>query len=154
MCSSDLEIVRRHRIVETYLVEALGLSWDQVHEEADRLEHAVSDLVLERMNAALGHPDRDPHGDPIPDAAGRTADHPDRPLREVRPGAAVEIVRVSDRSPELLRYLHERGIVIGAELRVVSVSAAASVITVSIGGEDLVLALDSADAIRVAFVEE
>src|SRR5699024_10448184 len=61
--SIAVEIVRRHRIVETYLVEALGLSWDQVHAEADRLEHAVSILVLERMNAALGHPDRDPHGD-------------------------------------------------------------------------------------------
>jgi DtxR family Mn-dependent transcriptional regulator len=152
--SIAVEIVRRHRIVETYLVEALGLSWDQVHAEADRLEHAVSDLVLERMNAALGHPDRDPHGDPIPDAAGRTADHPDRPLREARPGAVIEVVRVSDRSPELLRYLHERGIVIGAELRVVSVSTAASVITVSIDGADLVLALDSADAIRVVSVAE
>src|SRR5699024_2557026 len=136
--------VRRHRIVETYLVEALGLSWDQVHEEADRLEHAVSDLVLERMNAALGHPDRDPHGDPIPDAAGRTADHPDRSLREARPGIVVEIVRVSDRSPELLRYLHERGIVIGAGLRVISVSSAASVITMAIGGGGVVLALDLA----------
>src|SRR5699024_12488869 len=105
-------------------------------------------------SAALGHPDRDPDGDPIPDAAGRTADHPDRSLREVRPGTVVEVVRVSDRSLELLRYLHERGIVIVAELRVISVSAAPSVITVAIGGEDLVLALDSADAIRVASVAE
>lgn len=145
-----VEIVRRHRIVETYLVEALGLTWDQVHDEADRLEHAVSDLVLERMNAALGDPDRDPHGDPIPDIDGRTAQFPSRRLEESEPGVEVTVVRVSDRSPELLRYLTGRGIVIGARLQVRSVSAAASSITVNIGGDDVELALDAAEAIRVA----
>lgn len=144
-----VEIVRRHRIVETYLVEALGLTWDQVHDEADRLEHSVSDLVLERMNAALGHPARDPHGDPIPDADGHTAEFPSRPLRETEPGVEVEVVRVSDRSPELLRYLHERGIVIGTRLRVTSINAAASSIAVDIAGEGVELALDAAEAIRV-----
>lgn len=144
-----VEIVRRHRIVETYLVEALGLTWDQVHDEADRLEHAVSDLVLERMNAALGDPDRDPHGDPIPDVDGRTAQFPSRRLEESEPGAEVEVVRVSDRSPELLRYLTDRGIVIGTRLQVRSVSAAASSITVRIADDEVELALDAAEAIRV-----
>lgn len=142
-------IVRRHRIVESYLVEALGLSWDQVHDEADRLEHAVSDLVLARMNAALGNPQRDPHGDPIPDAAGHTADFPSRRLQETAPGVEVEVVRVSDRSPELLRYLTDRGIVIGTKLQVRSISSAASAIAVSVGDESIELALDAADAIRV-----
>lgn len=144
-----LEIVRRHRIVESYLVEALGLTWDQVHDEADRLEHAVSDLVLERMNAALGSPQRDPHGDPIPDADGHTADFPSRRLQETAPGVEVEVVRVSDRSPELLRYLTDRGIVIGTKLQVRSISSAASAIAVSVGDENIELALDAADAIRV-----
>ena len=144
-----VETVRRHRILETYLVEALGLTWDQVHDEADRLEHAVSDLVLEAMNAALWHPNRDPHGDPIPDANGQTAMRPSRPLHEARSGAEFEVVRVSDRSPDLLRYLHDRGIVIGAKLRVASVSAAASAITVQLDGEDIELALDAAEAIRI-----
>lgn len=144
-----VEIVRRHRIVESYLVEALGLTWDQVHDEADRLEHSVSDLVLERMNAALGNPQRDPHGDPIPDADGHTADFPSRRLRETAPGIEVEVVRVSDRSPELLRYLTERGIVIGTKLQVRSISSAASAIAVSLGDESIELALDAADAIRV-----
>lgn len=142
-------IVRRHRIVESYLVEALGLSWDQVHDEADRLEHAVSDLVLARMNAALGNPQRDPHGDPIPDADGHTADFPSRRLQETAPGVEVEVVRVSDRSPELLRYLTDRGIVIGTKLQVRSISSAASAIAVSVGDESIELALDAADAIRV-----
>ncbi|WP_197021763.1 metal-dependent transcriptional regulator [Brevibacterium sp. VCM10] len=144
-----VEIVRRHRIVESYLVEALGLTWDQVHDEADRLEHAVSDLVLERMNAAMGSPQRDPHGDPIPDADGRTAEFPSRRLQETPPGVEVEVVRVSDRSPELLRYLTDRGIVIGTKLQVRSISSAASSIAVSIGDESIELALDAADAIRV-----
>lgn len=144
-----VEIVRRHRIVESYLVEALGLTWDQVHDEADRLEHAVSDLVLERMNAALGSPQRDPHGDPIPDADGHTADFPSRRLQETAPGVEVEVVRVSDRSPELLRYLTDRGIVIGTKLQVRSISSAASAIAVSVGDENIELALDAADAIRV-----
>ncbi len=144
-----VEIVRRHRIVESYLVEALGLTWDQVHDEADRLEHAVSDLVLERMNAALGSPQRDPHGDPIPDADGHTADFPSRRLQETAPGVEVEVVRVSDRSPELLRYLTDRGIVIGTKLQVRSISSAASAIAVSVGDEIIELALDAADAIRV-----
>lgn len=142
-------IVRRHRIVETYLVEALGLSWDQVHEEADRLEHAVSDLVLERMNAVLGDPDRDPHGDPIPDTQGQMTSVPSRRLEETTPGVEVEVVRVSDRSPELLRFLTERGIVIGARLTVRTVSSAASSIAVDIAGESIELALDAAGAIRV-----
>ncbi|MFP3395669.1 metal-dependent transcriptional regulator [Brevibacterium sp. H602] len=144
-----VEIVRRHRIVESYLVEALGLTWDQVHDEADRLEHAVSDLVLERMNAALGNPQRDPHGDPIPDADGHTADFPSRRLQETAPGVEVEVVRVSDRSPELLRYLTDRGIVIGTKLQVRSISSAASAIAVSVGDDSIELALDAADAIRV-----
>lgn len=144
-----VEIVRRHRIVESYLVEALGLTWDQVHGEADRLEHAVSDLVLERMNAALGSPQRDPHGDPIPDADGHTADFPSRRLQETAPGVEVEVVRVSDRSPELLRYLTDRGIVIGTKLQVRSISSAASAIAVRVGDENIELALDAADAIRV-----
>jgi DtxR family Mn-dependent transcriptional regulator len=144
-----VEIVRRHRIVETYLVEALGLTWDQVHEEADRLEHAVSDLVLERMNAALGDPDRDPHGDPIPDAQGHTASFRSRRLEETTPGEEVSVVRVSDRSPELLRYLTDRGIVIGTRLTVTAISSAASSIAVDIDGESVELALDAAEAIRV-----
>ena len=144
-----VEIVRRHRIVESYLVEALGLTWDQVHDEADRLEHAVSDLVLEAMNAALGHPDRDPHGDPIPDVHGHTVSVPSLRLQEASPGVEVAVARVSDRSPELLRYLTDRGIIIGTRLTVTAISSAASSITVNIDGEGIELALDAAEAIRV-----
>lgn len=144
-----VEIVRRHRIVETYLVRALGLSWDQVHDEADRLEHSVSDLVLARMDAALGGPTKDPHGDPIPDVHGHIEVASTVSLAEAAPGLEVTVVRVSDRSPELLRYLEDRGIVLGTRLRVTAVNPAASAIGVSIDGEAVELALDAAEAIRV-----
>src|ERR671921_1111652 len=89
-----LRMVRRHRLIEAYLVEYLGYSWDTVHEEAERLEHAVSDTLVERMAAALGHPTVDPHGDPIPAADGSIHESASTALSEVEVGATVEIRRV------------------------------------------------------------
>src|SRR5262245_46243140 len=89
-----LRMVRRHRMIETYLVEFLGYSWDTVHEEAERLEHAVTDTLVERMAAALGHPAVDPHGDPIPTADGSVDEHELTPLADVPAQHTVEIRRV------------------------------------------------------------
>lgn len=144
-----VEIVRRHRILETYLVERLGLSWDQVHDEADRLEHAVSDVVLDRMDAALGHPSHDPHGDPIPAADGSVPDDLTRALSETAVGQTVRIARVSDRSAGLLRHLESGGFTVGAEVRVTSLSAAASVIQISSCEAHIELSLQAAASIRV-----
>src|SRR5215213_11102095 len=94
-----LRIVRRHRLIEAYLVEFLGYSWDTVHEEAERLEHAVSETMVERMAAALGHPSVDPHGDPIPAADGSIEEHSFTPLAEVAVGDTVEVRRVDEREP-------------------------------------------------------
>ena len=113
-----LRVVRRHRLVETYLQQALGLPWDQVHEEAEVLEHAVSERVVDAMDDALGHPARDPHGDPIPPRRGRHREICDEPLQLVAPGARVRIERVSDHDPAVLRHLAALKVVPGEEMTV------------------------------------
>ncbi|MGO2660200.1 metal-dependent transcriptional regulator [Mycetocola reblochoni] len=114
-----VQVVRRHRILEAYLVDALGLGWHEVHQEADALEHAVSEAVLERMMDVLGQPDRDPHGDPIPDSSGRVEAPRPRRLSILGVGESGVVDRVSDRQPELLPYLHDRGLVRGTRVEVV-----------------------------------
>ena len=100
-----LEVIRHHRLLELYLMQALGLSWDEVHAEAERLEHHLSEALEARIDAALGHPTRDPHGDPIPIAELELVDEDDRPLSELARGDEAVIRRVPDGDPELLRYL-------------------------------------------------
>lgn len=103
--TAALAVVRRHRIVETYLVERLGYSWDEVHDEAELLEHAMSERLLARMDAALGHPERDPHGDPIPRPDGTVPRPPAVPLGDLPAGASGVVARISDAEPQVLRYL-------------------------------------------------
>ena len=114
-----LAVLRRHRLLETYLVEALGYSWDEVHDEAEELEHAVSDKFVDRIAAHLGDPVADPHGDPIPTRDGRVVQRATGLLSDAGPGTAGTIVRVNDTDPELLRYLAEQGIGIGMQVEVV-----------------------------------
>ncbi len=106
-----LEVIRHHRLLELYLKEALGLSWDQVHAEAERLEHYLSDEVEARIDAALGYPTRDPHGDPIPTAELVLETGERRTLVDVAAGDEAVIRRVPDSDPELLRYLADLGLV-------------------------------------------
>jgi DtxR family transcriptional regulator, Mn-dependent transcriptional regulator len=105
-----LRMVRRHRLIEAYLVGFLGYSWDTVHEEAERMEHAVSDNLVERMAAALGHPSVDPHGDPIPDADGSMREFNCTPLSDIPVGQTVAVRRVAESVPERLRYLGSLGL--------------------------------------------
>jgi DtxR family Mn-dependent transcriptional regulator len=112
-------VLRRHRLIETYLVQQLGYTWDEVHAEADALEHAVSDRLVERIAAKLGNPVRDPHGDPIPAADGSVEELSTRLLDELEPGTVGQIVRVWDTDPSLLRYLSERAIGLGKRIEVV-----------------------------------
>jgi len=106
-----LEVIRHHRLLELYLKEALGLSWDQVHAEAERLEHYLSDEVEARIDAALGYPTRDPHGDPIPTAELVLETGERRTLVDVAAGDEAVVRRVPDSDPELLRYLADLGLV-------------------------------------------
>lgn len=111
-------MVRRHRLIETFLVEMLGYGWDEVHDEAEILEHAASDTMIERIDAALGHPIRDPHGDPIPSADG-TPHRPDASQLTTAPtGQPLSVCRISDADPETLRHLSALGIILDTELTV------------------------------------
>ena len=114
-----LEIVRNHRLVELFLVQALDYSWDEVHEEAERLEHAVSDRLVQRIAEYLGDPRYDPHGDPIPGPDGEMAARSLTPLSEWPLDQQGVVARLRDQSPDMLRYLTDKGLVVGAMVRVV-----------------------------------
>ena len=111
-------MVRRHRLIETFLVNTLGYSWHQVHDEAEHLEHAVSDFMIDRVDELLGRPTRDPHGDPIPNAAGESSVPKALQLSADHTGGDVAVERISDDDPELLQFFEDRGIVVGARLSV------------------------------------
>ncbi|MEH3078636.1 MAG: metal-dependent transcriptional regulator [Quadrisphaera sp.] len=147
-----LRVVRRHRLLETYLVEHLGYGWDQVHEEAEVLEHVVSELFLQRIDDLLGRPRRDPHGDPIPTADG-DYERPEAVLLTDCPaGARVRVARISDTDPQVLRWLADRGVVLDAELVVEgtgSSDADGDVAVGRAGGEHLRLPAAAAAALRV-----
>jgi DtxR family Mn-dependent transcriptional regulator len=118
-----LRLVRRHRLIETFLLEQLGYPLTDLHEEAERLEHVVSDEFTERLAQLLGHPKRDPHGDPIPATDGTFEEEGGKPLSESEPGSRVRISRVEHRNPSALAYLADRGLVPGKPLRVREVRA-------------------------------
>lgn len=149
-----VRMVRRHRLLETYLVARLGYGWDEVHEEADQLEHSISDRLLARMDADLGHPSTDPHGDPIPAPDGSVARPDAGRLSDLGEGRCGRIARISDRDPGLLRYLDARGIGLGTHLHVDARSEAAGVLAVSWDVEaehrELDLSLVAAEAMRIA----
>jgi DtxR family Mn-dependent transcriptional regulator len=138
--------VRRHRLIETLLVEDFGYSWDEVHEEAEILEHAVSDLLLERIDARLGRPTRDPHGDRIPTAEGAVAVGPGRSLRELQPGASATVSRISDADPDVLRYFASVGITLDTVVTVVDKRDYAGVMSITTYGEDEIHLGDAAVA--------
>ncbi|MEF3404604.1 metal-dependent transcriptional regulator [Agromyces sp. CCNWLW203] len=146
-----LAVVRRHRLIETWLVNEMGYGWDEVHDEAEILEHAISDRLLEAIDARLGRPLRDPHGDPIPSADGVLAREPSLLLAEAPAGHTGTILRISDRDPEVLRELDESGVGPGIELEVTDASAARILATARVAGRavDLELAREVAAAIWV-----
>ena len=130
-----LRTLRRHRVIETYLVSALGFSWDRVHEEAERLEHSASDELVDRMAAALGDPVVDPHGAPIPTRDGGIAEGPaGRALSEVAPGERGRIARVEDEDADRLRSLASLGIRPGVEFEVVDRAPFGGPLTLRIAG--------------------
>jgi DtxR family Mn-dependent transcriptional regulator len=114
-----LEILRHHRLIEMFLHQALGYGWDEVHEEADRLEHVISEEFEERIAETLGNPEHDPHGDPIPSRDLRLPNTDEEMLSDLRTGQSGTVTRVRDTSPELLRYLRDLGIKPGASVQVV-----------------------------------
>ena len=137
-------MVRRHRLIETFLVQVLQYTWDEVHDEAEMLEHAVSDLMVDRIDALLGQPTRDPHGDPIPSASG-VVDRPNAvQLTAAKPNTRVRVERISDSDPRLLQYFASQGIVVGARLSVLEGEPYADVVVVQVAGRELPINLGSA----------
>ena len=115
-----LEVIRHHRLIEMYLTEALGYSWDEVHEEADRLEHVISEQFEARIAAALGHPEHDPHGDPIPDINGKVPRQDVVSAADALLNNSYAVHRIIDQSPDMLRYLADIGLVPGANIEIVA----------------------------------
>jgi len=145
-----LEVIRHHRLVELYLIEALGFSWDEVHEQADLLEHVISEKLEERIAAALNHPDFDPHGDPIPTKDGIVYTVDTKPLTDVSAGREVTIIRIQDNDDsELLRYLADLGLVPGTQMNVLEIAPFQGPITLEISGKTEIIGQTVATAILV-----
>lgn len=147
-----LEILRHHRLLELYLAETLGVPWDRVHDEAEVLEHVLSEELEELIAAKLGDPTRDPHGDPIPTRDGRIAEAASTALGDCGPGDRGTFVRVSDSDSAMLRYLAERGIAPGARLEVIEKQPFGGPLYVRFGDDVHVLGGDLARAMRVELV--
>jgi DtxR family Mn-dependent transcriptional regulator len=145
-----LRILRRHRLIELFLARTLDMSWDEVHEEAEHIEHAVSDLLVDRIDAKLGYPAVDPHGDPIPRADGSVDSPQSHTLASRPPGAHFRLARVIDQSPEFLRYLSETGLGVGSEGTIVSNRCEAGIVVIRIGNAETTLGHEAAEKILVS----
>jgi DtxR family Mn-dependent transcriptional regulator len=145
-----LRMLRKHRLIEMFLVQTLGLDWSEIHAEAELLEHAWSDRLVERLDAFLGHPRVDPHGDPIPSAAGRMPALPAHPLAELPPGLPARITRITRQDPEFLRFLHASALTPGCRLRLASRDPVADLLVVKlVGGRAISLGGSAASHILV-----
>jgi DtxR family Mn-dependent transcriptional regulator len=141
--------IRRHRVIEAYLTKALGYSWDRVDDEAERLEHAASNELIDRMAKAIGEPATDPHGAPIPSREGTLKERAVVPLASLPEGASARVERVSDHSPERLRYLAELGIVPGASVKVVERAPFDGPIAIKVGSAGKSIGAELASQILV-----
>lgn len=144
-----LRVIRRHRLIERFLVETLQLAWDEVHEEAENMEHAVSDWLVDRIDAFLGYPSTDPHGDPIPAADGTVAVISDRPLADCATGERFHVSRVTDQSPEFLRFLSQSGLEIGTSGSLIAREPGEDRVIVFVDGANRSLSLHTAGKLMV-----
>ena len=149
-----IRMLRRHRLIELFLVKTLNLDWDQVHEEAENMEHAVSDHLVDRMDEFLGRPSTDPHGDPIPSADGAMRGNTEQavPLDGVKSGSKVRVVRVTDQEGEFLRFLRDSGLSLLKECRVIYNSPEAGVVTTEIDGRHVTLGYPAARQLLVELI--
>jgi DtxR family Mn-dependent transcriptional regulator len=145
-----LEVIRHHRLLELYLMEALDFSWDEVHEQADVLEHVISEKLEERIAVALGHPTVDPHGSPIPGKDGTIISVETQPLTSLEAGSKAQVARiVDDANSKMLRYLADLGLVPGAEIQVTELAPFDGPLTVLIEGERTIVGHAVADSVLV-----
>lgn len=145
-----LNVLRKHRLVETFLVTVLKMDWSKVHEEAEQLEHAISDEVLDRLDALLGHPETDPHGDPIPSPQGKLSSQVYATLATCVTGRSLRIVRVTEQSPEFLQFADQHKLLPGARVSVTDRNLTAGLVTVKRnGGRTVALSVVAAAKILV-----
>ena len=144
-----LEVIRHHRLLELYLVQSLGVPWDRVHEEAEVLEHVLSEELEELIAAKLGNPTHDPHGDPIPTRDLTIDEEPTQSLQSLQAGATGRFTRVSDSDPEMLRFLADRGISPGDSFEVIDKQPFGGPLFIRFGDNVHVLGGDLAKAMRV-----
>ena len=149
-----LRVLRRHRLIELFLVKTLRLTWDEVHDEAENMEHAVSDLLVDRIDAYLNYPSVDPHGDPIPQADGTLPDGSDYCLAECGKGKSFRLVRVLDQEPQFLRYLSEIGLPLGAKGQVTDNRVEAGVVTVLVNNQTQSLGHKTAEKLLVTQLDD
>lgn len=143
-------VIRRHRLIETFLVEIMNLDWAEVHEEAEVLEHAVSDRLLQRMDQMLGHPSTDPHGAPIPDAEGKIQAQSCVPLSQATTGSW-RIVAVDEAEPTFLSWLSQHHLHLGTHLQLNKIDAIAGLLTIQPAShQELSLSLQAAEKILVS----
>jgi DtxR family Mn-dependent transcriptional regulator len=142
-------VLRRHRLIELFLVQVMGMDWSEVHTEAEELEHAVSERLIQRMDEMLGFPSADPHGDPIPDIHGEFEATPLPSLLTCELGVPLKVARVADQSREFLQLVEKRGLKPGCALRVESRDEAADTVELRLGGEPLSLGYRAAGKILV-----
>lgn len=142
-----LEVIRHHRLLELYLKEMMGYSWDQVHDEAEKLEHHISEQFEDRIAELLDHPTHDPHGDPIPSKDGVMPETANMKLTDVSENKPYLIGRVRDQDPDLLRYLEKIGLIPGVRIKLVEKAPFKGPITLDVEGKTLIIGHDVADAI-------
>ncbi len=144
-----LRVIRNHRLIEVFLVQVLNYTWDEVHAEAERLEHAMSDKLAERIDQFLSHPRFDPHGDPIPTADGKLHNHDTIPLSDARPKMRVRVERVLDQQPEVLRYLESLSLTPGVTAEVVNVLSFDGQMFIRLGENDISISQSLASRLLV-----
>lgn len=144
-----LMVIRRHRLLELFLSRTLDMTWDEVHEEAEHMEHAVSDLLIDRIERFLGHPAVDPHGDPIPAADGSLNQPRGITLARCRPGSTFRVIRVMDQDPAFLRYLTECGLGLNAEGHLRENRPEAGAVVCRLGDRDVALGAAAAEKVLV-----
>lgn len=149
-----LEVIRHHRLIELYLKEALGVPWDKVHEEAEKLEHVISEDIEKRIDEFLGYPTTDPHGSPIPTRDGKISIRETTCLAELQGGQLAEIYEVSDHDPEFLRYLGDLGFYPNTRIEILSVEPFGGPMNIMVGSKKYSIGIEAARFISVVNVEQ
>jgi DtxR family Mn-dependent transcriptional regulator len=144
-----MKMLRKHRLIELFLVKTLGFGWHEVDDDAERLEHAVSDKLIERIDEHLGKPDVDPHGAPIPDSSGKIKGQDFRPLSDLQPGESGTVRRVADSESELLEFLREQGVALNGEVKVTRTGPFGSM-QIEVGNKQMQLPREAAERIAVS----